>query len=88
VRVVEGGVVPTSLLGFSWPTGVAPSAFVRRLPNQVPSCAMEEAFWLLGVVAEGQGCKPGPSLHVSPLGLGDELLYPGFDPSLDSHDYV
>jgi hypothetical protein len=49
---------------------------------------MEEAFWLLGVVVEGQGRKPGPSLRISPLGLGDEFLYPGFDPSLDSHDYV
>jgi hypothetical protein len=76
-------------LGFSRPTGVAPSAFLRRLPNQVPSCVMEEVFKLLGVVAEGLlGHKPGPSLCISPLGLGNELLYPGFDPSLDSRDYV
>jgi hypothetical protein len=76
-------------LGFSQPTGFAPSAFVvRRLPNQVTSCVVEEAFRLLGVVAKWQGCKPCPSLCVSPLGLGDELLYPGFDPSLDSRDYV
>jgi hypothetical protein len=49
---------------------------------------MKEVFWLLGVAVEGQGCKPGPSLRISLLGLGNELLYPSFDPSLDSRDYV
>jgi hypothetical protein len=93
VRVVEGGF-PTLLLlwvafvwGFPGRPGLPLSAFVRRLPNQVlPSCAMEEAFQLLGVVVEGQGCKPCPSLWVSPLDLSNELLYPGFDPSLASRD--
>jgi hypothetical protein len=84
VTFALGGVC----LGFPGQPGLPPSAFVRRLPNQVPSCAMEEALWLLGVVAEGQGHKPGPSLRVSLLGLGDELVYLGFDPSLDSRDYV
>jgi hypothetical protein len=33
---------------------------------------------------EGQGRKPGPSLGVSPLGLGNELLHTGLDTGLDA----
>jgi hypothetical protein len=54
------------------------------LPSSVPFLAAMVLFWLLGFESEGQGCKPGPSLGISLLGLGDELLHLGLDAGLDA----
>jgi hypothetical protein len=55
------------------------------LPNSAPFLTAMELFWLLGFESEGQKCKPGPSLGVTPLeGLSDELLDLGLDMGLDA----
>jgi hypothetical protein len=54
------------------------------LPSLAPFLVAMALFWLLGFESEGQGRKPGPSLGISPLGLGDELLHSGLDAGLDA----
>jgi hypothetical protein len=54
------------------------------LPSLAPFLIVMALFWLLGFESEGQGCKPGPSLGISPLGRSDELLHFGLDMGLDA----
>jgi hypothetical protein len=54
------------------------------LPSLAAFLGAMELFWLLGFESEGQGRKPGPSLGISPLGLGNELLHLGLDTGLDA----